>query len=133
MLRSSLTLLIDRVDLEIVENQNVDNISDMVQLMLRIGVKLLGILKKITAFPFHLEDLSSKKMTNHSDKVVVQYYGIRINFIARTKIGGSPLMTVLLRHGMGRVRAAKLATNMPLLLAFNTYTRQLAFTWEAAR
>ena len=73
----------------------------MVQLMLRLSVTLLGTLKSTPAFLFHLEDLNYKRTTNHNNRVVAQYYGTRINFIAHTKIGGSPLKAVILRHRMG--------------------------------
>ena len=53
--------------------------------------------------------------------MVAQFYGTRTHFIARTKIDGSLLKALVLRHGMGQVRAARLATNMTLLLTSNTW------------
>ena len=120
-LQANLIFFIDRGYLEIAKNQNVENVSNMVQLMLYLGVKFLGTLKNTPVFLFRLEDLNYKRMTNHNNKVVAQCYGTRNFFIARIKIGGSLLKAAVLRHGMGRVRAARLSTNMPLLLVSNTW------------
>ena len=72
-------------------------------------------------FPFHLEDANSKYLKNHNNKVVAQCFGTRICFIVYTKIDHNPLNVVILCHRMGRVRAARLATNMLLLLSCNTW------------
>ena len=41
-LRANLTFFIDRGYLEISKNQNKDNVTNLVQLMLRMGDKFLG-------------------------------------------------------------------------------------------
>ena len=44
-LRANLTFFIDRAYLELAKNQNKDNVANLVQLMLRMGVKFVGTLK----------------------------------------------------------------------------------------
>ena len=90
-------------------------------MMLRLGVKFLGTIKNTPTFPFHLEDVNSNCITNHNNKMVVQCFGTRTYFVARTKIDSNALKAVVLRHGMSRVRAARLTTNMTLLLNWNTW------------
>ena len=58
---------------------------------------------------------------NHNNTVAAQCFETRTYFVARTKIGDNVPKAVVLRHGMGRIRAARLATNMPLLLNWNTW------------
>ena len=59
-LRANLVFFIDRGYLEIAQNQNKDNVTNLIQLMLRMGVKFLGTLKNTDAFPFQIEDINEK-------------------------------------------------------------------------
>ena len=119
-MRASLTFFIDRGYLEISQNQNKDNVSNLVQLMLRIGVKFLGTLKNTEAFPFQIEDVNIKREATVNNKVVVQCYGARSAFECRTKVGGKHKMkVVVVRHGAGRLRCVRLGTNVPLLMQKN--------------
>ena len=98
-LRANLVFFIDRGYLEIAKNQNKDNVTNLKQLMLRMGVKFLGTLKNTDAFPFQIEDINEKRQTNHNNKVVVQSYGARTAFQCQTKVGGEHKMkVVVVRH-----------------------------------
>lgn len=77
----------DRGYLEIARNQNVDDITNIIQYMLRLGVKFLGTVKNSTAFPFFIKDMNEKKRCNHKNKVVIQSYGTRSSFTAETRLG----------------------------------------------
>ena len=94
-LRANLTFFIDRGYLEISKNQNKDNVTNLVQLMLRMGVKFLGTLKNTEALPFHIEDVNVKRGSNINNKVIVQSYGTRSAFDSRTRVGGIYKMKVV--------------------------------------
>ena len=49
-------------------------------------------------------------------------------FVARTKIDENALRAVVLHHGMGRVRVARLAINMPMLLTWNAWVYETTST-----
>ena len=63
-LRANLTFFIACGYLEIAKNQNKDNVTNLIQLMLRMGVKFLGTLKNTDAFPFKIEYIIEKRETN---------------------------------------------------------------------
>ena len=116
-LRSNITFFIDRGYLEISKNQNKDNVTNLVQLMLHMGVKFLGTLKNTEAFPFHIEDVNVKRETNLNNKVIVQSYGTRSAFESHTKVGGiHKVKVVVIRHGTGRMRCVRIGTNIPFLM-----------------
>ena len=88
-------------------------------MMLRICVKFLDTVKNTVAFTFYLEILILR-ISPHNDKVVAQCFGNWRYFAACTKISTNPTKAVILRHRMGRMRAARLTNNMTLLLNTNT-------------
>ena len=102
--RANLTFFINRGYLEIAKNQNKDNVTNLIQIMLRMGVKFLGTLKNTEAFPFHIEDFNTKRETNLNQKVIVQSFGTRSAFESKTRIGDQYKMkVVVVRHGLGRL------------------------------
>ena len=119
-IRANLTFFIDRGYLEISHNQNKDNVTNLIQLMLRMGVKFVGTLKNTEAFPFQIEDVNVKRDTNINNKVVVQCYGTRSSFECRTRAGGEHKMkVVVVCHRSGRLRCVRLGTNLPMLIQRN--------------
>ena len=52
----------------------------------------------------------------NNGKSVVQTFGTRTNFFARSRIHRNVRVSVL-RHGMGKVRAVRIATNIPECIA----------------
>ena len=65
-------------DVELSKNQNKKKVTNLVQLMLRIGVKFLGTLKNREALPFNIEDVNVKLATKIDNKGILQCYGTRI-------------------------------------------------------
>ena len=118
--RANLTFFIDHGYLEIVKNQNKDNVTNLIQIMLRMGVKFLGTLKNTEASPFHIEDFNNKHETNLNHKVIGQSFGTRSLFESKTRIRDQYKMkVVVVRHGLGRLQCVRLGTNMPMLIHNN--------------
>ena len=75
-MRSQLVLFLDRGYLEISKAQNSDNITNLIQLMMRLGVRFVGTVKNTAAFPFVIHDHNREKTKTCQNKVVLQSYGI---------------------------------------------------------
>ena len=114
-MRSQLVLFLDRGYLEIAKNQNADSITNLIQLMIRYGVRFVGTVKNTASFPFLIHDHNLEKKQTSQNKVVLQSYGIRSHFSCYTKIG-TKMMVSVLRNGIGKIRSARIATNVPLLM-----------------
>ena len=110
-----LVLFLDRGYLEISKNQNADNITNLIQLMMRLGVRFVGTVKNTPSFPFIIHDHNIEKIRTSQNKVVLQSYEIRSHFSCYTKIGTTMKVSVL-RNGIGKIRSARIATNLPLLM-----------------
>ena len=84
------------------------DVRNLIQIMEGLGVKYLGTMKDSKAFPFSIVDLNELKVAVENNRPIVQGYGTRTSFTARK---GNTTATVM-RHGAGRVRAARAASNM---------------------
>ena len=80
-MRSQLVLFLDRGYLEIAKNQNTDNITNLIQLMMRLGVRFVGTVKNTASFPFLIHDHNLEKTRTSQNKVVLQPYGIWSDFL----------------------------------------------------
>ena len=123
-LRSQLVLFLDRGYLEVAKNQNGDNITNLIQLMMRFGVRFVGTVKNTAAFPFMIHDHNLEKARTSQNKVVLQSYGIRSHFSCKTKVGTEMMLSVL-RNGIGKIRSARIATNVPMLME-NSWVYELS-------
>ena len=112
-MRSQLVLFLDRGYLEISKKQNADNITNLIQLMMRLGVRFVGTVKNTASFPFIIHDHNIDKIRTSQNKVVLQSYGIRSHFSCYTKIGTTMKVSVL-RNWIGKIRLARIATNLYL-------------------
>ena len=106
-LRASLAFFIDRGYLELCQAQGV-NMTNLVQVMEAMGVKYLGTIKNSKSFPFEIVDLNESRATTINGRPIIQAYGTRTSFTAR--LGGTTAS--VMRHGGGRIRAARAATNL---------------------
>ena len=77
-----------------------------------MSVKFLGTIKNNVCFPFQFVDinLDGKRVANR--KVVAQTYGMRTNFIAKSK-ASNPIQASVLRHGMGKTEGSGLQQIFP--------------------
>ena len=73
-----------------------------------LGVKFLGTIKDSKSFPFQIVDLNDSPNTVSNGRPVVQGYGTRTSFTARS---GDKVASVM-RHGAGKVPAARAATSL---------------------
>ena len=101
-MRSQLVLFLDRGYLDIAKPQNSDNITNLIQLMMRLGVRFVGTVKNTAAFPFLIHDHNLEKTKTCNNKVVLQSYGIRSQFSCETK-NGSKMKVSVLRNGIGKI------------------------------
>ena len=105
--RASLAFFIDRGYLELAKAQGL-NILNRIQVMERFGVKCLGTVKDSKSFPFDIVDLNEQPSQVVNNRPTLQAYGTRSSYTARS--GNSTAF--VLRHGMGKIRAARAATNL---------------------
>ena len=98
-LRASLAFFINRGYLELFQAQGV-KITNLIQLMEALGVKFLGTIKDSKSFPFQIVDLNDSPNTVSNGRPVVQGYGTRTSFTARS---GDKVASVM-RHGAGKVQ-----------------------------
>ena len=84
--------------------------------MMRLGVKFVGTVKNTVYFPFLIQDHNHKKTSPYDNKVDTQSYGMRTHFSCHTKIGNTTMKVSVLRNGIGKIRSARIATNVPLLM-----------------
>ena len=82
--------------------------TNLIQIMKSMKVKYLGTIKDSNCFPFHIVELNENSSTVINGRPVVQGYGTRTSFTARS---GDTTATVM-RHGAGKIRAARAATNL---------------------
>ena len=95
-MRAQLVLFLDRSYLEIAKNQNTKNVSNLIQFMIRFGVKFVGTVRNTPSFPFIIEDHNVKKIPTTDNKVVTQLYGIRSHFTCHKNMGNTKMnITVL--------------------------------------
>ena len=100
------------------------HITNLIQLMMRLGIQFVGTVKNTAAFPFIIHDHNLEKTKTFQNKVVLQSYGIRSHFSCCTKIGTEMKVSVL-RNGIGKIRSARIATNVPLLME-NSWVYELS-------
>ena len=55
-MRSTLTMFLDRGYFEIAKTQSGENVTNLIQLLSRLGVRFLGTLKESAALPFLVQD-----------------------------------------------------------------------------
>ncbi len=106
--RATIAFFIDRGYLELAQNQGV-NVTNLIQLMEKMGVKYLGTVKDSPSFPFQIVDLKDESSkTESNSKPILQAYGGRTSYKAQS---GNKTAAVL-RHGNGKIRGARVVTNM---------------------
>ena len=105
--RASLAFFIDRGYLELARAQGV-NITNLIQIMESLGVKFLGTIKDSKSFPFQIVDLNESSNTVVNNRTSIQGYVTRSSYTAQL---GTKTASVM-RHGAGKVRAARAATNL---------------------
>ncbi|KAL7531815.1 hypothetical protein ACHAWF_003920, partial [Thalassiosira exigua] len=106
-IRSLHCFFLDRGYLEIAKAQHVD-ITNLIQIMETEKVKWLGTMKESNSFPFSVVDVKEATERSPRNRPTIQAYGTRSSFSARS---GARTATVM-RHGAGKVRAARAATNL---------------------
>ena len=60
--------------------------------------------------------INEQRTTNQDNKVVIQSFGTQSSFEANTKIGDNKMKVTCVKHGMGRIRCACIAANLPMLM-----------------
>ena len=105
--RAQLAFFIDRGYLELAQIQGV-KMSNLIQVMESMGVKFLGTIKESKSFPFQIVDLKESNAAVVNGRPVLQAYGDRSSYTARS----SNKVASVLRHGSGKIRAARAATNL---------------------
>jgi hypothetical protein len=114
---------IDRGYLELAKEQNVD-VSNLIQIMRRLGVKFLGTIKDSFKYPFYFVEVNEDGKSQVNKRAVMQLYGMRNSWTATTRDSKRPhdiVQASAFRHGQGKNRAARIATNMPELMKPNTF------------
>ena len=113
-IRSTLTMFLDRGYFEISKPQTGEHITNLIQLLNRLGVRFLGTVKDTNALPFLVQDKNTtgKRMINN--KAVTQSYGIRTRFSCTSNVRNEKISVSVLRNGVGKIRSAKIATNHPM-------------------
>eukprot|EP00984_Skeletonema_dohrnii_P032459 scaffold26691_cov108-Skeletonema_dohrnii-CCMP3373.AAC.1 len=117
--RASLAFFINRGYLQLAEKQGVE-ITNLIQLMEKMGVKYLGTIKDSPSFPFMIVDRNEKDVKVVGRKAVIQAYGTRTSVAAKRGGTTAKVMT----HGMGKIRGARVASNIV------ECTSQDAFAYE---
>ena len=116
--RSNLVFFIDRGYLAIAKQQ-IGEITNLVQIMVQEGVKFLGTVRNTKSFPFELVSDGSDDNRVCNDRVIAQMSGNRTSFSAFQR--SSIIKVTILRHGIGKVRAARIGTNIPELLGLSKW------------
>ena len=103
-IRSTLTMFLDRGYLEIAKPQSGENVTNLIQLLCRLGVRFLGTVKDSVALPFCVQDknVTGKRVTNN--KVITQSYGMRTRFSCYSKVGNEKIYVSVLQNGVGKIR-----------------------------
>ena len=83
-LRAQLSFFIDRGYLETAKSQS-GQVTNLVQIIEEMSVKFLGTIKNNCCFPFQFVDINLDGKIVVYGKVVAQTYGMRTNFIAKSK------------------------------------------------
>jgi hypothetical protein len=106
-----LGFFIDRGYLEIAKVQT-GLVTNLIQVIEDLNASFLGTMNNNPCFPFQFVEinLDGKRVVN--GKVVAQTYGMRTNFVAKTK-SNRPIQASVMRHGMGKTRCVRVAKNMP--------------------
>ena len=91
-----------------------ENITNLIQLLNRLGVRFLGTVKDSNALPFQVHDknITGKRIINN--KAITQSYGMRTRFSCTSNVRNDKISVSVLRNGVGKIRSAKIATNHPL-------------------
>jgi hypothetical protein len=106
-----LLLFIDRGYLQFAKDQPQGSVTNLIQFLMAQECNFLGTIKDTPTFPFVIEQTRAVKDRVTSKRAVVQTYGKRSSFTA--KKSRSKLKAVTFRHGMGKMRSARVATNAP--------------------
>ena len=111
--RSNLCLFLDRGYLDLAKAQEVD-ITNLIQIICDLDCKFLGTVKDSAKFPFIFVEVNEDGKTVRNKRMMLQVYGRRSVWVARSKrSGGKTIQASVLRHGAGKKRGARIATNLP--------------------
>ena len=69
-MRDQLVLFLDRDYLKIAKIQNTDNVTNLIQSMIRLGVIFVGTVKNTASFPFLIQDHNLTKAPTYDNNVV---------------------------------------------------------------
>ena len=81
---------------------------NLIQIIQKEKGRFRGTIQDNQMFPFHIVDVQEGTYRIHKNRPVIQAYGTRANYVART----ANVQASVLRHGGGKVRAARIATNL---------------------
>lgn len=93
--------------------------TNLIQIMQWMNVKFLGTVKDRKSFPFQFVDVNETGTKSHNKRLIVQTYGMRIDFVARMRSStgsSNNVQASVLRHGAGKTRGACIVTNIPQCL-----------------
>lgn len=116
VLLQQVVFFLDRGYLQLSKEQRQTFVTNLVQYLTDHEAMFCGTIKNTPAFPFIIDDnamchTNDQKARVRSKKAVLQKYGMRTSFTA--KKGRANLKVVVARHGLGKLRAARIATNAP--------------------
>ena len=82
--------------------------TNLIQICVHEKVKFHGTIQDNSLFPFHIVDLQEGDDRINKNRPIIQAYGTRANYVAQS----SDIRASILRHGGGKVRAARIATTL---------------------
>ena len=130
-LRPYIAFFIDRGYMELAKQQDVD-VTNLIQIMREMGVKFLGTVKDSKSYPFYFVDVNEDGEVVKNDRVIAQMYGMRTNITAKQQASSRAndiIQASVLRHGFGKVRGARIVTNLPEAMentwVYETRTNQI--------
>jgi hypothetical protein len=107
-------IFIDRGYLQLAKEQDPLRRTNIVQVLQDKGVKFLGTAKTTASFPM-FEDTSQGDVSNNvvvNGRVAIPIRGTRSVFAATNR--STKVTALMMRHGMGKERVARLITNEPM-------------------
>ena len=107
-------MFLDRGYFEISKPQTGENITNLIQLLNRLGVRFLGTVKDTNALPFLVQDKNTTGKRIINNKAITQSYGMRTRFSCTSNVRNEKISVSVLRNGVEKIRSAKIATNHPL-------------------
>eukprot|EP00986_Skeletonema_menzelii_P016560 scaffold15054_cov74-Skeletonema_menzelii.AAC.1 len=110
--RSNMCLFLDRGYLDLAKAQHED-VTNLIQIIGEMNCKFLGTVKDSAKFPFIFVEVNEDGKTVRNKRMMLQVYGRRSVWTARSKSAGKTLQASVLRHGGGKKRGARIVTNLP--------------------